>query len=137
MFLTKDNELKLIEINPRISGGRGIHNKLATIANLPTQVDLLMKYIFGINIEYENIETHAKCIALFNFGGGKLCELGKKLAKFKTVSEIIQLVEDGHTQFSTNPTITDVMAFVICQSKLQFELEKETALILAQDKIGW
>ena len=45
IFIMENGEPSLVEINPRISGGRGVHNRLAQSFSIKSQTDLLIDYI--------------------------------------------------------------------------------------------
>ena len=56
IFLKKDNNPVLIELNPRISGGHGIGNQITNLAGLPTQPELLAEIAFHHKPEKNKIK---------------------------------------------------------------------------------
>jgi biotin carboxylase len=138
IFLTKNNDIKLIEINPRISGGNGIINKLSILSHKLSQVDLLLKYRFGIEPpRHEEPVRLCRSLFLFNCSGRPLHNLKAKLQHWSSVYEVAQLAAEGSVQTEKNITLTNCVAIVILQALDQEVLDKHTHEILERDEIGW
>ena len=137
LFLLPNNELKLIEINPRVSGASGLINKMTRLDSGRGQVSLLMNHILGHELPTGD-GNYSRCVTLSNLSGKPLYNLKKNLQKYNTVFEVLQLVPDGHVIRSVDDiNLTDAAAFVILRSDSLDEIEKDTAKILAEDKLGW
>lgn len=138
VFITPNGEIKLIEVNPRVSGASGYVNKLAKLNNLPDQIDLLMEHIFHIKYT-QNIPSNKvyRRVTLFNLSGNALYNLQQNLSKYETFFEVFQIAPDGHTQNNQEIALVDAIAFVILASDQLDKLNFDTKKILAQDKIGW
>ena len=138
LFLLPNNELKLIEINARVSGGHGTINRLAFLSNHVDHISLFMKHIFGKNEQEKIDNAYYRRLYLFNLSGKPLQNLEDNLKIYKTVQEITQIVPDGHVIASLdNVDLSAAVAFVILRSENFKEIEDDTQKILATDKIGW
>lgn len=139
LFLLPNNELKLIEINARTSGGAGSINRIALLSNHVDHVALLMKHIFNQQtICSSDTNLYYRRLYLFNLSGKPLHNLENNLKKYATVFEITQVVPDGHILASLdNIDLSSAAAFVILSSTTLKEIENDTKQILTQDKIGW
>lgn len=137
LFLLPNNDIKLIEINPRISGCSGMINKMTFLSTGLDQIGLLMKYVFN-QPQPSGDGKNYRCLVLFNLSGKPLYNLKMHLRKYKTVCEVLQIVPDGHiTRDLKNVTLVDASALVLlCSDKLE-KIEKETEEILIEDRNGW
>ena len=137
LFLLPNNELKLIEINPRVSGASGMVNKMTMLNNGRGQVSLLMNNVFGHDLSTGD-GKYSRCVIISNLSGKPLYNLKENLKKYSTVFEVLQLVADGHVLDSLeNITLADASALVLLRSDSLDQVVKDTEGILAQDKLGW
>lgn len=137
LFLLPNDEIKLIEINPRCSGAGGIPNKISLLSSGVDQVALLVKHVFKQEL-FNGDHKDYRCLILSNLSGKPLYNLQDNLKKYTTVYDIIQLVPDGHVIRSTDDvTVADASAFIILCADTAAKIEKDTWDIFAQDKTGW
>lgn len=140
LFILPSGEIKLIEINARVSGGSGIVNKMSLLNGGIDQVGLLAKHVFNYNLITSNIKQfkYIRHVLLYNFSKKPLYNLNGNLSKYKTFCEVLQLVPDGHIIVSSlDLTISDTATFVILCSNDIKSMENDTKSIMDQDKTGW
>lgn len=138
LFLLSNGDIKLIEINARVSGASGAINKISLLSSGIDQITLLMKYLYKIEEPIHKYNKHYRLLFLFNLSGKPLCNLKENLKKYSTVHEVMQLIPDGNIILSADEiTLSHTAAFVILNSDDPKEIDNETKKILSQDKIGW
>jgi biotin carboxylase len=91
LFLLSDGSFRIIEINPRISGAKGMPNLISQLQGLYTQVDLLVKHLKHeplIESCFHDISNYAKLLYLYNFTDTNTCDITTSLtSKLKLESE--------------------------------------------------
>ena len=137
MFLLSDNTLKLIEVNPRVSGAGGVINKMSLLSSGTDQISLLMKYVFNHKLPHGD-NKYSRCLMLYNLSTKPLRNLQNNLKQYSSVYEVLQLVPDGQiTKSLDNITLADSVAFVMLRSNDLTAIEKDTDNIFTKDKLGW
>src|SRR6185437_1735689 len=132
-FLLNNGDIKLIEINPRISGALGIIDKIAFLNSGKGVVSLLMHYIFGYKL-FKGDNKHYRCLHLYNMSGKSLHNLEEHLKKYRTVVEVIQLVPECHIiKDMENISLIDTAAFVLLGSCNIQDIEDDTRAIFGID----
>lgn len=138
MFITPNGEIKLIEINPRVSGAAGFPNKMAQLCGLPSQVDLLLEHCFKIRIQPEKKINFMRLVILYNFYNRPLAELRSILLTYSGIFEFKLLHEDDYIpRPQTESDITSALVFILVGANSYSELEKTTEDLLSQDKNNW
>lgn len=139
IFITPNGEIKLIEINPRISGAAGFPNKMAQLAGRPSQVDLLLMHCFSLKLTVpQNIINYTRLVILYNFSNRPLAKLREKLSNIPNIIEFKLLKEDSYIQKEPSDlSLFSALVFVIVGSNTYPELEKTTEKLLLQDKNNW
>ena len=128
----------LIEVNPRVSGIKGIVNYMANLNGEYSQVELLLQHIFNITIKKpKKIIRYSRLLYIFNLSLNPLPNLKNKLAKFEIVLEVVYLKEAGYIRDNMPENLCDVLAFVICGADNKGKLDLETEQILKLDEYGW
>jgi carbamoylphosphate synthase large subunit len=140
-FNPNTNNLVFIELNPRISGLRGIMNQIATCEGYPNQVELLYKAIkqqllTNLN-ELNHKPVRSKWMILFNLNNNPVPDYNHVLAKYGTCKIIHQLKPSNSMVNNTSVAISDASAFVLCYSNNIEQLNRECEEILFHDENGW
>lgn len=139
IFLTSDNETKLIEINPRISGGKGYHNKLAKLEQLKSQIDLLVECVFDgppqESVLVENLGI-ARILCLFNFSNRPLKDPSEHLFKFRSVKFYDLINPIGFLSKNERKTLADLDLLVMLYNQNREVLEQDTEDIFLLEKNG-
>lgn len=139
VFITKTGDVKLIEINPRISGASGYVNILAQLNGNLSQTDLLLKYVFDIDVMKNNIEDVVfRRVTLFNKSNGSLNQLEEKITQYKTFYKIHRIAKNNGSEIGPKTqSLLDTVGFVILKGHSIEEIHNDTIKILEQDQKGW
>lgn len=139
LFLSQNCEdIKLIEINPRSSGGSGIINKTQWIKNNQDLISLFAEKIFGNETIINDHVKYVRCLVILNLSEKPLYDLKYHLKKYSTVNEVLQLVPEGARIRDINDiTLSDAAAFLILSGNNLDKINDDTEAIFAEDKIGW
>lgn len=140
VFLQEDGSIKLIELNNRISGGRGAVNKLATLCGLTSQDAALRQLLkFGkISPAPSNTAAGlARGIVLYKLGGGIVTNPTAKLSALKTVREVIMLKPVGEElSICHRPSLLDAVCIILLHDQDEQLVEMETKVILSSESAG-
>ena len=141
LFLRSDGSFRIIEINPRISGAKGMPNRLSQLQGLYTQVDLLVKYLNHeplADSALSDTTGYAKLLYLYNFTDTNTCDIKTSLtSKLKLESEydvIMCSIVNSIPDKIKNLTNVDAMVLLYSQSKAT--IERDANLIFALEKFG-
>lgn len=139
LFLLNTDEIKLIEINPRVSGAGGMIMTMAHLSHSHGLIDLLAKHILNCKLLHQGNNQHYRLLFLSNLSHKPLTNLKSNLKQYKTVIEILQIVPDGYVVEDKNDIkLTDTCAFVLLSSNSFDEIEADTTEIFYKDDIiGW
>lgn len=128
LFLTRDGDLYLIEMNPRISGASGTINIMASISFGRDQVDLLADCLNDINIEnniFDEIISYSKTMLIYNHENIDLSEI-------QTLNKIIS-ISNTKLDIDRNPDLTDLRKLIVISSKNKKEIDIDENKILSMD----
>lgn len=143
LFIQKDNSVVLIEINPRISGIKGFHNKLAEQYGLCSQIDLLAQKIFGKSQkkQFSSGFLYHQVLFFYNHNGLIMPDLEKKLQHTINSSHVHYFLEQfisAGTKVNPNvSSLDDLKALALLSSLDQHVLTIATKQALALDFTGW
>lgn len=116
LFITPTGEMKLIEINPRISGLKGMASQIARLSSGHDQIDLFLQKIFNIslnpNIKYSNVT----CYVLYNEGSRTTPDYTTVFANYPAVVNISQSVLPGSISVQKVASLVDSTAAVLVAS---------------------
>jgi biotin carboxylase len=133
--IVNDEGIFLIEINPRISGARGMVNKTAKLAGCFSQVDLLASKVFHKSINEINKKfKYCRLIPIFNIGSNPLPDLQQKLHDIKSIQEICYFKPIGYINPATIVGMGDSFcAMIICATDDVNVLNRDTEIIRKLD----
>jgi biotin carboxylase len=141
LFLLSDGSFRIIEINPRISGAKGMPNRLTQLQGLHTQVDLLVQHLNHAPITdstLSNAVGYAKLLYLYNFTDTNTCDIGISLSsklKLESDYEVIMCsIINSIPEKIKN--LTNVDAMVLLYSRNRAIVERDVNLIFALEKFG-
>lgn len=138
VFITPEDETKLIEINPRISGGKGYCNKLTKTLGLHSQVDLLLGNLNG-NIQESSIENKngfARRLYLFNWTNNPLKDPSPYLENISSIHSYELLSPIGHVNASNNKYVSNIDLFVLMHNQDRNALESDSLKLFELEKSG-
>lgn len=133
LFYLKDGSFRIIEINPRISGAKGLPNSLAKYHGLQTQVDLLASYLDGekiIESVPDAIQGYGEILYLYNFSQNPTQDIRPHLAPFQSIKEVIPASDIG-----TIPPKIKNLSNVDCMLLL-YDAQNKAFVIKEAEKIG-
>jgi len=139
VFIKDDDEPVLIEINPRISGASGWHNRLAAAQGLPTQPELFAAVVSGERRDTNYIppeSVSARILFLSHLSTRPLADLAMSLQPFTSVQAIQQLKPVGYRHTEPPTSLSDLVGFVLCAGDAN-QLAEDCAQILSADLAGW
>jgi len=138
LFLTKDNVVKLIEINPRISGASGLAHRLARLNGLPSQIDLMAQYVFNLPVlSNSSLYKFSRVVILFNKGGHVMPNLQDKLVNIAGIEYIHQIIAPGDYSAIDVKNLTDAAGMIIVGGNTEKELEDVSKQVLDLDYNNW
>ncbi|KXF77945.1 hypothetical protein ATN84_24840 [Paramesorhizobium deserti] len=140
IFLQEDGSIKLIEINNRISGGRGVVNKLATLSGLTSQdaaLRQLLKFGRVLPAPCDAATGLTRGLVLYKLNGGIVYDPTPKLDMFKTVRETIMLKPAGEElPACQQPSLLDAVCIILLHDQDEGLVESETQAIFAGERMG-
>jgi len=141
LFLLADDSFRIIEINPRISGAKGMPNRLSQLQGLYTQVDLLVRYLKHkplMDSSFDKVSGYAKLLYLYNFTDTNTCDINLSLEsklKLESEREIIMIsVINSIPEKIKN--LINVDAMVLLYDKNKKIVERDANLIFALEQYG-
>lgn len=143
LFILENNEVVLIEINPRISGIKGFHNILAEKYGLLSQIDLLAQHVykkaFLANDQQKN--SYNKLVFFYNHGASMMNDLKHDLESHIDLKgvhySLEQLVKSGSIIKSNVDSLDDVKGFALFSSENLKQLEHVVNTALTLDSKGF
>ncbi|WP_407866705.1 acetyl-CoA carboxylase biotin carboxylase subunit family protein [Phyllobacterium phragmitis] len=140
IFLQENGSIKLIEINNRISGGRGVVNKLAMLSGLTSQdaaLRQLLKFGRVFPAPCDAAAGLARGLVLYKLTGGTVYDPMPKLDTFKTVRETIMLKAVGEElPACPQPSLLDAVCIILLHDHDEELVESETKAIFAGERMG-
>lgn len=136
-FYTKDAEVKLIEINPRISGMQGFCHILANNSGQLSQIDIMLSEIFSINTSDVKHSSFAKMLFLYNGGHNIMPNLDAYDLSEYGVCSLIQLIKPGAMSNAIISSASDAAAVVIVSAISEDQLLQRIDLIRKLDDNNW
>jgi len=138
-MITDSGEIKLIELNNRISGAKGMCNKMAALCNLIPQDALLINYLKSGELRSSQIAHRtgfSRTLILFKLDNTPLRDPTTGLAEFKSVKEVIMLKEVGESNLIADKFngIYSACCIVILHSNYYSELVGECDQIFELEK---
>ena len=113
-----------------MSGGMGTNQKIAAMAGISSQIELMCKHVFGIEYPSDCSIKYVKTAILYNHSGGTVPDFTKQVSNYPSVHDITQIVLPGTITASNSvSSLADAVAFIICATD-----NKE---ILEYDLNGW
>lgn len=135
-FYTSDNKVVLVEINPRISGAKGLCHDLANYCGQQNQIEIFLDKIFMIPLP-KHLINPAKVVFLYNGGENLMPDLTAiDLVKYGVV-EVRQFVSAGTYSNANVEKVRDAAAVVIVVSENEQELNHNIAKIKKMDDLAW
>ncbi|PRD41163.1 hypothetical protein C5748_23260 [Phyllobacterium phragmitis] len=140
IFLQEDGSIRLIELNNRVSGGRGVVNKLATLCGLTSQdaaLRQLLKCGRILPTPCDAATGLTRGIVLYKLNGGAVADPTPKLDAFKTVREVIMLRPVGEELSPCpRPSLLDAVCIILLHDQNEELVNCETQAIFAGERIG-
>ncbi|MCC2624989.1 MAG: argininosuccinate lyase [Burkholderiales bacterium] len=132
LFRLQDGSFRLIEVNPRISGGKGIINKMATACNLKNQVDLFNEVIFNKNFngnKFLSLSGYARALFVFKLTNTKIKEPAIDNLDLNSLVEYNLLATIGSISKTKSLDITGCAMIILLYNINKRQLEKDTATL--------
>lgn len=128
LFHLGNGEFKLIELNPRISGGSGCMNIMASTVGLKSQDLILKESLFDENSTESNFKLrHGFTKSLFLYG-----HYDFNLEEFDSYSQHFELSKNEYID-RRPPDLTDLRKIVILFNESKEKLEEDSHNILMKD----
>lgn len=137
VFLS-NNEVVLIEVNMRVSGAKGVPQRMINISGGKNQIDSFLLDI--CNIPLHNLSNNqVEVLFLYAMNDTTAPDLKAQLLNNKSIIHIEQLVEPSTViEKKKNYSVLDIMAFVILVGDSTDELKRQCKYILEKDRLlGW
>lgn len=117
----------LIEINPRVSGAYGFHQKLFQSCGFNTQIDYLIASCQSENMPESNNTRYGRNVYLYNFKERAINELNMMLLQSLPSFKEAIMIKAPATIVSTPRTLTDAVGFalLIHNDRRQVEVDFE------------
>lgn len=131
VFITGDGQIKLVELNNRVSGARGTIARLTDLSGFTTQPAALRNLLEGRpNLEGIRSETIARSLFLFKFTEGAICDPSHKLSDFSTVKDVIMFQPvNGLIKYDNPPTLLDTVCVTVLHGDDEIEIDRQTSAI--------
>ena len=136
-FYTKDGEVILIEINPRISGMQGLCHIIANNSGQLSQIDIMLSEIFAINVSNVKQSSFAKMLWLYNGGHNVMPNLNEYNLSAYGVCYLSQLIKPGAMSNAVICSAADAAAVVIVSARSETELLQCIDFIRNLDESSW
>lgn len=91
IFIKDNGDIKLIELNNRVSGAKGYLNKLVKSCYLKSHDEFLIEYLKGVplnEVSVNKIKNQARCLFLFNFKNQSSNTIRKSISSIDSIKEI-------------------------------------------------
>ena len=140
VFLTREGDPLLIEVNTRVSGAHGISNVCATLEGLNSQPALVKALVYDHvqDLPYSVPDKpRARVLCLFHFAKSPLPDLASLLHDDPAVKLVVPMREPGYVHVDPPTSLADAVAVVLCHAEDPHALEATSDRILAQDLRGW
>lgn len=140
LFVLKDNGLKIIEINTRISGSKGMHNHMAKLQNINSQTDLLVKYLNRQTLDdslLSNVKSYVMLLYLYNFADKPTSDINSTLSRLSLKSRV-EVIMSGSIGVipESNKNLTNVDSLVLLQHMDKNIVETEARQIFELETSG-
>lgn len=138
LFILQNGDIKLVEVNPRVSGASGMINVLQRLHNNQDVCSIFAEKIFKYKTITAYNGKYNRCLVILNLSGKPLYNLKNHLIKYHTLNELVQLVPDGSVIRDLNDVaLYDAAAFVILSDTSIDKINNDTEAIFIEDKLGW
>jgi hypothetical protein len=91
VFIKDNGDIKLIELNNRVSGAKGYLNKLVKSCYLKPHDEFLIEYLKGVSLieaSVDKIKKQSRCLFLFNFKNQPSNTLKESISSIDSIKEI-------------------------------------------------
>ncbi len=139
IFKLNDGSFRLIEINPRISGGSGFANQVAQLSGLDSQIDLLAQYLTTRLVNkktVDNIHCFVRRLYLFNWNQQPLKNPAALLNKIESLYTYKLLRDIGTINNNSQKNVLNIDAFVVLCSQNRDQIEKDSQTIFQLEQDG-
>ena len=136
-FYTPEEDVRLIEINPRISGAKGFSHRIANASGQASQIDIMLEQIFAVRVPMSSCEQEARMLVLYNGGANVMPYLQQMNLAAYGVTAVEQLIPPGKCSKATIKSLTDAAAFAIVVADTAAELVARADLIQELDGNAW
>lgn len=128
-MIDAQNNVYLLEVNSRISGGGGVHCKMANYSGLMSQEKMLAKYLISGQIKSNYIDDatcYVSCVDLFKFQSGYLKDISNELYKISSVRELLRYKEPNtYIDVSNQISLQDSIGCVILTNENSDQLMQD------------
>lgn len=143
IFIKNNGDIKLVELNNRVSGAKGYLNKLVKLCYLKPHDEFLIEYLKGVPLEEANVDKikkQARCLFLFNFKKQPSNFLKKSISSIDSIKEIkiLENFQNRNRSPSQNFSLLNCACILLLQNenselldvhtKSIFEIEKSTGI---------
>lgn len=131
------NNTVLIEINPRVSGAKGMVHMVAKHFGQQTQLEIMFNKVFNLVIDNTNSKKFARSLVLYNGGANIMPDLNSLSLEKYGIEFVNQLIPTGQMSNFNITKLGDAAAFVIVSATSRNELEQRINDIIKIDNHGW
>lgn len=138
LFRLADGSFRLIEINPRISGGKGIINKIATACKLKNQVDIFNDVISNQKASSNTVPAlaiYAKAVFIFKFADTAIKDPSIDSHQIKSLIDYKLLAKIGDTRKSGTLDVTHCSMIILLSNISKEQLEKDTKTLFELEEL--
>lgn len=132
-MVTKNNDIYLIEVNNRISGGGGVHCKITNYSGLLSQEKILSRFLHGHHIkdnELSDLKDYVIYIDLFKFKSGNLNDISNQLSEIQSIKEFKLFFDiNTHITVPEHISLQDSVGYIILLNKDKSQLERDEQLV--------
>lgn len=142
IIITKTGEIKLIELNNRISGARGYLIKCVQNVGLRSHDEMMIEYLNNSNLARTNFEKilsesflgYSRCVFLFNLKAIAYENNGSILNNIKSVKEF-KFLKEYKNQKNLISGLLDCSCIVLLYSQTEAELECDTNFLFSLENL--
>lgn len=141
IMMDEKGDLKLIELNNRISGFKGGANKISKMCGLIPQDEMLINFLKTNKIiasDFQKMQGFARCLLVFNFTNGSIIkDPQRQLSKFASVKEVVTYKKPGETNNVSNIiSLNDAVCAILLHNSNYQKLEQDSEEIFSLEKQG-